>query len=731
MKLINIHPKYLTKKLALHICKNKKFKKEYIRKYKSYFKKVYRMYDITLKAGGESESKEPESYSSGRGVKRPLSPEKDFMKFLSMHDTEDIYHDTEDIYHDTKDIYINMQDMEFNKKNTREYEEETDTQNIEGLESLEKIFLENYNTTKNLILFLPINLHELNLLRMSLHPNITISLPNLGSLINLTKLDLSFNNLGTRPDIKELYSIKSLVNLTVLNLSENKFSEIIEDDCFDSMERLTYLDLSHNNFRGTLAFCTFFGGRQLTELHLNNNNFEGEVSRDLMIYFNSITSNLANNLLHGIILPDLPPDSHNFAFGNNYFKFEKSTVDELHSMLDNLRYRYSSTAAENAFWKNTFFIPEHQMILNEKLFKKYRYLYTELYPPPRLDFDVFYCKSNLLQSLVYSKPSAEEEELLQEELTTRLQKCIYIHDLKTEFERTSFSNCYLNSCHGSVDADTFFIVPDNIHIIFWGSYGTEVNDEGLRRDFENIINGKYAINYKDTHIYLPGSLCHQHNLTYTEPLQITDDIIQVFNTGVYSVKRYNDLSPEKKTAYIQKPEIETSIWSEMEDQSSEFFTSVLGDNILSQIEIQPNLTLGGNNSLISYLRDFVDAPAAPAAAPAAAAAAAAAPASAESIFLFMTNCRTCANFGKSMEILKLINTKITRIQSMSSHATPDALPKPKLKRQTTEVLHNFVLKNIFEDHGVLEYYFTDDIISYENLDKLLDDKLRQLSDLEE
>jgi Leucine-rich repeat (LRR) protein len=165
---------------------------------------------------------------------------------------------------------------------------------------LETLNLAENNLRSSNLLNLPVSLNKLNL-----NSNFFDSRLNVTNLINLKRLDLTFNNLK-QVSLHLLSNLKSLLWLDLsnnqitkldygcfkdlkatigLNLSKNSISSL-PLGIFVGLDYLNYLDLSHNQLK-TLEEGVFHNLRRLKELNLNYNSVSLENVQNIVEHLTS------------------------------------------------------------------------------------------------------------------------------------------------------------------------------------------------------------------------------------------------------------------------------------------------------------------------------------------------------------------------------------------------------------------------------------------------------------
>ncbi|MDW7695377.1 gliding motility-associated C-terminal domain-containing protein [Flammeovirgaceae bacterium SG7u.111] len=147
--------------------------------------------------------------------------------------------------------------------------------------------------------------------------NLSDTIPNMGNLTNLQRLNLSENELsGPIPA-----TLGSLANLREMNLSSNDLSGEIPAS-LGSLSALEVLNLSRNNLSGEIP-SSFGGLSNLRTLDLRDNSLGGELPEELRNLANLETLNLSRNLYD-----ELPDDLDtytnidNIIIINNQLTFE-------------------------------------------------------------------------------------------------------------------------------------------------------------------------------------------------------------------------------------------------------------------------------------------------------------------------------------------------------------------------------------------------------------------------
>lgn len=104
---------------------------------------------------------------------------------------------------------------------------------------------------------------EFNITSLNLRNNSLTSISNLSKLVNLEKLDMSYNNFETL----DATTVSQMTRLRILSLSHNRLKH--PHRFLLNALSLEYLDLSYNNFS---IFRMNFNVPKLQELHLEGNN---------------------------------------------------------------------------------------------------------------------------------------------------------------------------------------------------------------------------------------------------------------------------------------------------------------------------------------------------------------------------------------------------------------------------------------------------------------------------
>ena len=212
------------------------------------------------------------------------------------------------------------------------------------------------NTTDNIpksIKFLS-NLTNLRINSLSYQIDGLNELPKeIGNLINLTVLNLYFNNLRKLPD-----SIKNLTNLTSLHLGDNYFNEL--PNSIESLTNLSNLNLSFNNLTSLPKFIGNLSN--LKTLNLSNNSFT-LFPNELLNFENPININLNCNFIESfpeenknLIISEetnLVPNSGKISqlfYGESIpIGLTCSSLNELNNIINNIDYFKSN------IWIFTFF----------------------------------------------------------------------------------------------------------------------------------------------------------------------------------------------------------------------------------------------------------------------------------------------------------------------------------------------------------------------------------------
>ncbi|XVE97119.1 hypothetical protein REPUB_Repub02eG0283200 [Reevesia pubescens] len=147
------------------------------------------------------------------------------------------------------------------------------------------------------------------------------SLPqSIGSLVNLTTLDLSFCNfsgaiLNSIPNLQQLVYLDLSFNyftgqipqfdmsknLAYIDLSHNKLIGKIQSNDWEGLQNLTFIDLSHNSLHGSIP-SSLLALPLLKKVQISNNQFDGEVPNFPNVRQSLLdTLNLSNNQLQGPI----------------------------------------------------------------------------------------------------------------------------------------------------------------------------------------------------------------------------------------------------------------------------------------------------------------------------------------------------------------------------------------------------------------------------------------------
>ena len=215
MNLINIHPKYLNEIVALKICKNKKLKKQYIKKYKNYFggAGVIERYQKLKDGSGNFYYFDVQFYGDKKLFTEGTPPG------LGSHENIKVLTITGDI--------------------TTIDEREFDLSEIEEMINLKELKIENTKLNK-----IPEQVESLKeLTHLHLGANIFYgTFPNyMNTFKMLQSLDLSYNEFdGEIPDI-----FGELADLAILLLNNNQFTGKIPKSLVN-LDNIKHLDLSYN-----------------------------------------------------------------------------------------------------------------------------------------------------------------------------------------------------------------------------------------------------------------------------------------------------------------------------------------------------------------------------------------------------------------------------------------------------------------------------------------------------
>jgi hypothetical protein len=353
-------------------------------------------------------------------------------------------------------------------------------------------------------------LKELNLSDNQL----TGQIPDLSNLNNLLKLNLSKNQLtGQIPDLSKLFK------LLKLNLSKNQLTGQIPD--LSNLNNLSELLLFSNNLINEIPSLENLNN--LHKLDLSNNQLTGLIPNlDTLKQLREL--DLSNNLLQ-----------INFTIGN--------TSDEIIKTYIHYLEKFATIRGTINLKKNLFFWSKYVVKLFKDTIKEE---YVQLVNSNISKFGLNYVQNNitksfLLQSLIFTN-YLDDNSVKENHIDFYKERINRILSLNENVLNKKFQNVYINQAHGNINNDSYFILPNNMTIIF-ATIPEKIfkflsNKDVTKELIDNckaFINHKYCYDYNfDNEIYFPGTLCENISLTYFE--SYVDSIVEI--DGMYSINKY-------------------------------------------------------------------------------------------------------------------------------------------------------------------------------------------------